>query len=88
MNDDESSPLINTDEFPASTYTANTDPVAPSQNISDTQDTKDSYITPVQRPKIKQNQRPTPFHLTSTYSQVIMDLSGISQVGKNLKNFL
>ena len=82
MNDDESSILINTDETSASTSTntdetsaststANIDPVAPSQNISDTQGSADSYITPAQRPKSKQNQRPTPFHLTSTYSQVV-----------------
>ena len=71
MNDEESSPPTTTDESPASTSTTSTDPVALSQNISDTQDTTDSYITPAQRPKSKQNQRPTPFHLTSTYSQVV-----------------
>ena len=71
MNDEESSPLTITDGSPSSTSTASTDPVALSQNISDTQDTSDSYITSAQRPKTKQNQRPTPFYLTNTYSQVV-----------------
>ena len=72
-NSDETSASTstNTDESTASTSTANIDPVAPSQNISDTQGSADSYITPAQRPKRKQNQSPTPFHLTSTYSQVV-----------------
>ena len=47
------------------------DPFPSSQDISDTQQTADSYITPAQRPKKSQNPRPTPFHLTDTYAQVI-----------------